>query len=51
MIYAILTPYNNEQSDLINRISQDKKLEELPVFQYTFISLSFHLLFYFLSFL
>jgi len=33
IIYAIMSPYNNEQSDLISRINQDKKLEELPLFQ------------------
>jgi len=33
IIYAILSPFNNEQSDLINRINQDKKLEDLPIFK------------------
>jgi 26S proteasome regulatory subunit N5 len=33
IIYAILSPFNNEQSDLVNRINQDKKLEGLPLFK------------------
>lgn len=33
ILYAILAPFNNEQSDLLNRISHDKKLEDLPLFK------------------
>ena len=33
MLYCILSPYDNEQSDLIHRIKDDKNLEELPVYQ------------------
>lgn len=32
-IYAILSPYDNEQSDLLARISLDKKLEKLPAYK------------------
>lgn len=30
VLYAILAPYDNEQSDLIHRISQEKHLDEIP---------------------
>uniref|UniRef100_A0A673KV71 PSMD12/CSN4-like N-terminal domain-containing protein n=1 Tax=Sinocyclocheilus rhinocerous TaxID=307959 RepID=A0A673KV71_9TELE len=30
VLYVILAPYDNEQSDLVHRISIDKKLEEIP---------------------
>jgi len=33
VLYCILAPYDNEQSDLIHRIKDDKNLEELPVYQ------------------
>ena len=33
VIYIVLAPYNNEQSDLINRIKQDKALEEIPLYR------------------
>lgn len=33
VLYCILSPYDNEQSDLIHRIKDDKNLEELPVYQ------------------
>jgi len=33
VIYIILATHTNEQSDLINRINQDKKLEDLPAFK------------------
>ena len=33
VLYCILAPYDNEQSDLIHRIKEDKNLEELPVYQ------------------
>lgn len=34
VMYAILAPYDNEQSDLVHRISADKKLEEIPKYRY-----------------
>lgn len=33
VLYLILAPFDNEQSDLIHRISQEKQLEELPVYK------------------
>jgi 26S proteasome regulatory subunit N5 len=32
VIYLILAPYDNEQSDLIHRIQEDKHLEEQPLY-------------------
>ena len=34
VLYVILAPYDNEQSDLVHRINTDKKLEELPKYRY-----------------
>lgn len=36
VLYVILSPYDNEQSDLVHRISADKKLEEIPKYKYGF---------------
>lgn len=33
VLYVILAPYDNEQSDLVHRISADKKLEEIPKYK------------------
>lgn len=33
VLYVILSPYDNEQSDLVHRISTDKKLEEIPKYK------------------
>ena len=33
VLYLILAPYDNEQSDLIHRIQTDKNLDELPVYK------------------
>ena len=33
VLYVILSPYDNEQSDLVHRISKDKKLEEIPKYK------------------
>lgn len=33
VLYVILSPYDNEQSDLVHRISSDKKLEEIPKYK------------------
>uniref|UniRef100_A0A669E7C9 26S proteasome non-ATPase regulatory subunit 12 n=1 Tax=Oreochromis niloticus TaxID=8128 RepID=A0A669E7C9_ORENI len=33
VLYVILSPYDNEQSDLVHRISGDKKLEEIPKYK------------------
>lgn len=34
VLYVILSPYDNEQSDLVHRISADKKLEEIPKYKW-----------------
>lgn len=33
VVFAILAPFDHEQSDLLHRIAQDKQLEKLPLFQ------------------
>ncbi|KAF3822467.1 hypothetical protein GH733_007841, partial [Mirounga leonina] len=33
ILYVILAPFDNEQSDLVHRISGDKKLEEIPKYK------------------
>ena len=33
VMFIALSPYNNEQSDLIHRISQDKNFEKLPLYK------------------
>uniref|UniRef100_A0A8C8F0A6 26S proteasome non-ATPase regulatory subunit 12 n=1 Tax=Oncorhynchus tshawytscha TaxID=74940 RepID=A0A8C8F0A6_ONCTS len=33
VLYVILSPYDNEQSDLVHRINEDKKLEEIPKYK------------------
>ncbi|KAG8430269.1 hypothetical protein GDO86_018111 [Hymenochirus boettgeri] len=33
VLYVILSPYDNEQSDLVHRISSDKKLEDIPKYK------------------
>lgn len=32
VLYVLLAPYDNEQSDLLHRVSEEKKLEKLPVY-------------------
>lgn len=32
-LYVVLAPYDNEQSDLIHRILQDKYIQEVPVYK------------------
>ena len=31
VIYAVLAPYDNEQSDVVHRLAKDKNLDKLPV--------------------
>ncbi|XP_070580943.1 26S proteasome non-ATPase regulatory subunit 12-like [Ptychodera flava] len=33
ILYILLSPYDNEQSDLMCRISEDKNLEEMPIYK------------------
>lgn len=37
VLYVILSPYDNEQSDLVHRISSDKKLEDIPKYKYVIL--------------
>ena len=34
MLFLILSPYDNEQSDLIHRVSEEKRLDEIPLYRY-----------------
>ena len=34
MLFLILAPYDNEQSDLIHRVSEEKTLDEIPLYRY-----------------
>lgn len=34
VIYLVLSPYDNEQSDLRHRVMLDKSLEEVPLYKY-----------------
>ena len=36
VIYLLLSPFNNEQQDLIHRLSEDKNLQLLPKYKYVF---------------
>eukprot|EP00124_Ichthyophonus_hoferi_P003799 Ihof_evm7s355 gene=Ihof_evmTU7s355 len=33
VLYVVLSPYDNEQNDLVHRINADKKLEEIPLYK------------------
>ncbi len=33
LLYLILAPFDNEQSDLIHRVKEDKYLENIPLYQ------------------
>ena len=32
-LYVLLAPFDNEQSDLLHRVYQEKKLQYLPVYK------------------
>ena len=34
VLYLLLAPYDHEQSDLLHRVYQEKKLEQLPTYKY-----------------
>lgn len=34
VLYLVLAPYGNEQSDLIHRVKEDKCLEQIPKYRY-----------------
>lgn len=33
ILFAVLSPYDNEQSDLLHRIYQDQKLTDIPLYK------------------
>ena len=33
ILYLILAPYDNEQSDLIHRLKEDKSVDDLPTYK------------------
>ena len=32
VLYVLLAPYDHEQSDLLHRVHEEKKLEKLPIY-------------------
>ena len=32
VLYVLLAPYDHDQSDLLHRVHQEKKLEKLPIY-------------------
>lgn len=34
VLFLILAPYDNEQSDLIHRVGEEKTLDEIPLYRY-----------------
>lgn len=34
VIYLLLSPYGNDQQDLLHRLSEDKNLQEIPKYKY-----------------
>lgn len=38
LIYAVLAPYSNEQSDVMHRIRLDPNLDKIGIFKYIVIS-------------
>lgn len=37
VMYLVLSPYDNEQSDLIHRVKEDKTLDEMPKYKLVLI--------------
>jgi 26S proteasome regulatory subunit N5 len=35
VIYLLLSPYGNDQQDLLHRLSEDKNLQEIPKYKYS----------------
>ena len=33
VLYMILSPYDNDQSDTIHRVAEDKMLSEIPIYK------------------
>ena len=34
VLYVLLAPFDNEQSDLVHRVYEEKKLQELPLYRW-----------------
>jgi 26S proteasome regulatory subunit N5 len=41
VVFCIMSPYDNEQSDLIHRIKQDPLLSKIPVFKFIILTKEF----------
>jgi len=50
ILYLILAPYDNHQSDLKQRILEDQALEKIPKYKYLLLFFKIYLLFKCLSF-
>lgn len=51
-LYVLLAPFDHEQSDLLHRVAQEKKLQYLPIYKYDPVSvlrtqIEFHVHLYF----
>ena len=44
MLFLILAPYDNEQSDLIHRVSEEKTLDGIPLYRYRMSIVDFSLI-------
>lgn len=36
VVFLILAPYDNEQADLTHRLNEDKELDKLPEYKYSY---------------
>ena len=43
VLYVLLAPFDHEQSDLMHRVFQEKKLEQLPVYRLEIVCYSMHI--------
>lgn len=40
VLFLVLSPYDNEQSDLIHRVGEEKTLEEISLYRYIILKRS-----------
>lgn len=38
VLFLVLSPYDNEQSDLIHRVGEEKTLEEISLYRYIMLN-------------
>lgn len=38
VLFLVLSPYDNEQSDLIHRVGEEKTLEEISLYRYVMLN-------------